>query len=164
MLVSIITTNSKSEKIAVLLDLSKSFADLKKENIEIVESLKDSLVGKTDSISNVVVTEEDAQAAVDAIINPQPSKRAPLVFNATEVNNIPALERKGSTYVAGVSVEKTIKITSVESTGKKRGSRNGLTLAKKLLGYKLPTSTWRQVKLSDDSQIELGRDLFDSVK
>jgi hypothetical protein len=164
MLVSIITTNSKSEKIAVLLDLSKSFADLKAQNIQVVESLKDSLVGKTDSVSNVVVTEEDAQAAVEAIINPQPSKRAPLTYNPTSVAGIPALERKGSIYVAGVSVEKTIKITSVESTSKKRGSRNGLTLAKKLLGYQLPTAAWRQVKLSEDAQIELGRELFDSVK
>jgi len=164
MLVSIITTNSKSEKIACLLDLSKSFADLKKENVEVVESLKDSLVGKKDSISNVEVSEADAIAAVDSILNPQPSKRKPLVYNETSVNNIPALERNGSVYIAGVSVEKTIKITSVESTSKKRGSRNGLTLAKKLLGYQLPTSTWRQIKLADDAQIELGRDLFDSVK
>tara|TARA_R100000426_G_scaffold54484_1_gene39159 strand:+ start:630 stop:1124 length:495 start_codon:yes stop_codon:yes gene_type:complete len=164
MLVSIITKNSKSETIAVLLDLSKSFADLKAENVAIVESLKDSLIGKTDSISNVEVSEQDAQAAIDSVLHPAPSKRKPLVFNPTSVAGIPALERNGSVYIAGVSVEKTVKITTVESTSKKRGSRNGLTLAKKLLGYKLPTSAWRQVKLSEDAQIELGRDLFDSVK
>ena len=54
MLVSIITTNTKNEKIAVLLDLSKSFADLKAQNIQVVESLKGSLIGQVDSISNVV--------------------------------------------------------------------------------------------------------------
>ena len=144
----IITQNSSNDKIAVLFDLSVSYADHKQECAELAPSLEAALVGKADKVSGKVVSAEDAAAAVAKVVAAANNEGDTGAASwATSVGNgIIVHNTKGTEYLQGRAVASIIIEEAAEKKAKKaRGSRSGATLANKLIGKMLPK--WKMTKL-----------------
>lgn len=150
----IITKNSNNDKIAMAFT-GTSYADLKAQSAEVAATLVDRLVGKTDKVNGKVVTAEDAQQAVKEeleTLNKEDNNGG--VFWATSKGDgIIEHNKTGAQYFQGACVKTIVLEQGDEPKAKKaRGSRNGVTLAKKVLRKLLPTSQWKMAKLVDGSE------------
>lgn len=152
----IITTNSNNDKIATLFTKA-TYGDLKAQSATLASTLVDRLVGKTDKVNGKTVTTEDAQQAINEIVESLESDNGSVSWATQVTTNIIAHNKTGQQYFQGAAVGTVIIEKGDEPKAKKaRGSRNGVTLAKKIARKMLPTSSWKMVKLLDDSQVIKG--------
>ena len=154
----IITTNSNNDKIATLFT-TVTYGDLKAQSADMAATLVDRLVGKTDKVNGKTVTTEDAQQAINEIVESlnDDSDNGSVSWATQVTANIIAHNKTGQQYYQGAAVGTVIIEKGDEPKAKKaRGSRNGVTLAKKIARKMLPTSSWKMVKLLDDSQVITG--------
>ena len=150
----IITKNSNNSTIAMAFT-GDTYNTLKASSADLATTLVDRLVGKTDKVNGKVVTAEDAQQAVsEEIASLTKEDNNGGVFWATSKGNgIIEHNKTGVQYFQGACVKTIIIEKGDEPKAKKaRGSRNGVTLAKKALRKMLPTAQWKMAKLVDGSQ------------
>jgi len=156
----IITKNNNGDKIAMAFT-SDSYADLKAQSADLATTLVDRLVGKTDKVNGKVVTAEDAEQAVaEEIASLTKEDNNGGVFWATSVGNgIIEHNKTGAQYFQGACAGTIVLEQGDErKTKNARGSRNGVTLAKKTLRKMLPTSQWKMAKLIDGAERFDGQD------
>ena len=150
----IITRNSNNDKIAMAFT-GATYSDLKAQSADLAATLVDRLVGKTDKVNGKVVSEEDAQQAVsEEIASLTKEDNDGGVFWATSVGNgVIEHNKTGVQYFQGACVQTIVLEKGDEpKASKPRGSRNGVTLAKKALRKMLPTAQWKMAKLVDGSE------------
>ena len=150
----IITKNSNNDKIAMAFT-GATYSDLKAQSAELASTLVDRLIGKTDKVNGKVVTAEDAaQAVSEEVASLSKEDNDGGVFWATSKGNgIIEHNKTGVQYFQGACVKTIVLEQGDEPKAKKaRGSRNGVTLAKKVLRKLLPTAQWKMAKLVDGSE------------
>ena len=151
----IITNNSKGDKIAVLFDLSVSYADHKAECAQLAPSLFSSILGSVDKVNGKVVSAEDAEQAVNKVVEAVNNEADTGVASwAVSVGGgIIRHAKKGTEYLQGRAVASiVIEEATDKKVSKPRGSRNGATLANKEIAKCLPK--WRMVSLASATRYD----------
>tara|TARA_R110002153_G_scaffold33326_1_gene100608 strand:- start:7803 stop:8342 length:540 start_codon:yes stop_codon:yes gene_type:complete len=152
----IITTNSNNDKIATLFTKA-TYGDLRLQSKDMAITLVDRLIGKTDKVNGKVVTSDDAQQAINEIVESLDNDTGAVKWATQITANVIVHSKTGQQYYQGAMVGTVILEKGDAPKAKNsRGSRNGVTLAKKIARKMLPTSSWKMVKLLDDSQVIKG--------
>jgi len=165
----IITRNSNNDKIAMAFTGS-SYSDLKAQSATLASTLVDMLVGKTDKVNGKVVSADDAQQAVNEEIASltKEDNNGGVAWATSVGNGVIEHNKTGVQYFQGACIKTIIIEKGDEPKAKKaRGSRNGVTLAKKALRKMLPTAQWKMAKLVDGSERFDGADaveMWDSLQ
>ena len=152
----VITTDSKGQKIAVLFDLSKSWGEVKANSAEQMQTklfsdlLFAQLKDATDSKGNRATAEDISEAMRLEWDSLNTERKGSGKGWAVKLGDHMLHHRtKGTMFMQGIALD-TLVIEAVESAPKKvRGSRNGVTLARKAVRSLLPVALWKMVSLTN---------------